>query len=187
MRGEVLVEDLAIGDTLVTADGQTRPVKWIGRQSVVAAFAEPVRSYPVCIAAGALGEAVPARDLFLSPDHALLIDGVLVQAGALVNGTTVTRVMNPEARFTYFHVETEDHAIILAEGTPAETFVSNVTRRTLDNYAEYEALFGARADFEAMADRDEPRAMSARQVPAGIRARLAERAAVLMPVRGAAA
>ena len=185
-RGEVPVEHLAIGDTVLTADGDTRPVTWIGRQSVVAAFADPVRSYPIRIQAGALSEGVPARDLFLSPDHALLIDGVLVQAGALVNGATVTRVMNPEAHFSYYHVETEDHAIILAEGTPAETFVSNVTRRTFDNYAEYEALFGARADFEAMADRDEPRAMSARQVPAGIKARLSARAASLMPVEAAA-
>ena len=176
-RGEVPVERLAIGDTLVTADGETRPVTWIGRQSVVAAFADPLQAYPIRIAAGALSEDVPSRDLYLSPDHALFIDGVLVQAGALVNGTTVTRVMIPEARFTYYHVETQDHAIILAEGAPAETFVSNVTRRTFDNYAEYEALFGERADFEGMADRDEPRAMSARQVPARIRARLAARAA----------
>ena len=186
-RGEVPVEDLVIGDTVLTADGDTRPVTWIGRQSVVAAFADPVRSYPIRIQAGALSEGVPARDLFLSPDHALLIDGVLVQAGALVNGATVTRVMNPEAHFSYYHVETEDHAIILAEGTPAETFVSNVTRRTFDNYAEYEALFGARADFEAMADRDEPRAMSARQVPVRIKARLSARAASLMPELSAAA
>ena len=186
-RGEVPVERLAIGDTLLTADGETRPVTWIGHQTIVAAFADPVRSYPIRIAAGAIADNVPARDLFLSPDHALLIDGVLVQAGALVNGSTVTRVMNPEARFTYYHVETDDHAIILAEVAAAETFVSNVTRRRFDNYAEYEALFGTRADFEAMADRDEPRAMSARQVPARIRARLAERAAVLMPAEAAAA
>ena len=55
-----------------------------------------------------------------------------------------------------------------------------MTRRRFDNYAEYEALFGSHADFEAMAERDEPRAMSARQLPPRIRARLAERAALLM-------
>ena len=186
-RGDVAVEDLTIGDTLVSADGTPRPVVWIGRRTIVAAFADPVRSFPIRIQAGALAERAPARDLFLSPDHALLIDGVLVQAGALVNGSTVTRVANPGPRFTYYHVETQDHAVILAEGAAAESFVNSITRRAFDNYAEYEALFGARADHEAMADRDEPRAMSARQVPAGIKARLAARAALLMPVEAVAA
>ena len=140
--GERPVETLEIGDIILTADGSTRAVRWIGRQSVVSVFANPLRSYPIRIAAGALGDGLPKRDLFLSPDHALLVDGVLVQAGALVNNTSITRVMQPGERFTYFHIETEDHALILAEGAPAETFVDNVSRRTFDNYAEYEALYG---------------------------------------------
>ena len=65
---------------------------------------------------------------------------------------------------------------------PTVGLQGNVTRQRFDNYAEYEALFGDRADFEAMAERDEPRAMSARQLPPGIKARIAARAAVLVPV-----
>ena len=140
--GERPVETLEIGDIILAADGSTRAIRWIGRQSVVSVFANPLRSYPIRIAAGALGDGLPKRDLFLSPDHALLVDGVLVQAGALVNNTSITRVMQPGERFTYYHIETEDHALILAEGAPVETFVDNVSRRTFDNYAEYEALYG---------------------------------------------
>ena len=171
--GEIVVERLAIGDLILGADGRERPVRWIGRQSVVAMFADPLQAYPVRIAAGALGDDLPARDLLLSPDHALMIDGLLVQAGALVNGTSVTRIERPEARFTYFHIELEDHALILAEGMPAETFVDNVTRRRFDNYAEYEALYGADS---AVAELDMPRVKSARQLPLAIRNRIAARA-----------
>ena len=101
--GERPVETLEIGDTILAADGSTRAIRWIGRQSVVSVFADPIRSYPIRIAAGALGEGLPKRDLFLSPDHALLVDNVLIQAGALVNNTSITRVMQPGERFTYYH------------------------------------------------------------------------------------
>ena len=173
-EGERLVEDLAIGDLVLTASGAVRPVRWIGRQSVMRMFADPLRSYPVCITAGALDENVPSRDLFLSPDHALMIDGVLVQAGALVNGVSIIRVERPEERFTYFHIELEDHALVLAEGTPAETFVDNVTRRRFDNYSEFVALYGEPG--ETVQEMDMPRVKSARQLPAHIRERIAARA-----------
>ncbi|MCB4767942.1 Hint domain-containing protein [Ancylobacter sp. Lp-2] len=176
-EGERAVETLAAGDLVRTAAGETRPVKWIGRQTVMRTFAEPLHAYPIRIAAGALGDSLPARDLFLSPDHALLIDGVLVQASALVNGTSICRVTQPAERFTYFHIELDDHALILAEGVPAETFVDNVTRRRFDNHAEYIARFGAGDD--AIAELDLPRIKSARQLPVAIRARLAARAGTL--------
>ena len=175
--GDRTVEGLKTGDIVLTADGETRAVKWIGRQTVVARFAHPIYSYPIRIAAGALDENVPRRDLFLSPDHALLIDGILAQAGALVNETSIARVTRPPPRFTYFHIETEDHAVILAEGAPAETFVDNVTRRRFDNYAEFEVLFGTMP--EPIVELDQPRAMSARQLPSGIRQKLLRRAQAL--------
>ncbi|GGC81707.1 hypothetical protein GCM10010994_44600 [Chelatococcus reniformis] len=184
-KGEPAVETLAAGDIVLTAEGGTRSVLWIGRQTVVAAFADPLRTSPVRIAAGALDEAIPARDLYVSPDHAMLVDCVLVQAGALVNGTTITRVEHPEPRFTYYHIELEDHALVLAEGAPAETFVDNVTRRRFDNYAEYEALFG---DCEArLPEMDLPRVKSARQLPRAVRERLTARAEALGVLSAAAA
>ena len=176
-EGGRAIEELAIGDMVLTADGQTRPVRWIGRQKIASLFADPSRCYPVRIAAGALGDQMPERDLYVSPEHALLVDGLLVNAGALVNGSTVTRVIRPEAIFTYYHVELEDHALILAEGVPAETFVDNVTRRRFDNWAEHEALYGTRT--EAIPEIDLPRVKSARQLPPRIRSRLAGRASAM--------
>lgn len=170
--GEHAVETLEIGDLVLTADGRPVPVKWLGRQTVLPIFGLPASRQPICISAGALGDGLPVRDLRLTATHALLIDGVLVHAGALVNGTTIRRIASPELgeRFVVYHIETENHEIVLAEGTPAETFIDNVSRERFDNYAEYQALYGPAP--AAMEELRQPRAMSSRQVPAAIRARV---------------
>ena len=179
------VETLKIGDPVVTADGTVRPVRWIGRQTIVAPFADPLRSWPIRLAPGALADRLPVRPLYLSPDHALLVDGLLVQAGALVNGTTIVRVTDVPERFLYVHVELADHALILAEGVAVETFVDNVARRRFDNYAEYAALYGEAGP--TIAEIAAPRVKSARQVPAAVRRTLAQRAAILDAVTTSAA
>ncbi|MDQ6436601.1 Hint domain-containing protein [Mesorhizobium sp. LHD-90] len=179
--GERAVETLAIGDLLLTAEGRTVPVKWLGRQSLSTMFGFPEGRRPVCVSAGALGEGLPVRDLRVTATHALLIDGVLVHAGALVNGTTIRRIPKNELgeRFVVYHIETENHEIVLAEGTPAETFIDNVTRERFDNYAEYEALYGPAP--AAIEELRQPRAMSHRQVPAAIKTRIATASAELAP------
>jgi hypothetical protein len=171
------VESLALGDALINAHGGVTAVKWIGRQAVATLFGGSDERAPICIEAGALGDNRPVRDLKLTADHALLIDGVLVQASALVNGVTIRRVTQAEtgAVYTVWHIETEGHQIILAEGCPAETFVDTISRKRFDNYAEYEALFGDEAD--AMPELNLPRVKSARQLPAALRDLIAVRRA----------
>jgi Hint domain len=174
--GERAIETLQAGDEVLTADGRVAPVRWIGIKEVrnIDTPVRLLRMTPVRIRAGALAENVPSRDLLVSPDHAVLVDGVLVQAGALVNRSTILRETRMPAHFTYYHVELEDHALILAEGTPAETFIDNSDRMAFDNWEEHRALFG---DAETMAELAFPRAKSARQVPNRVHAVLAERAA----------
>ncbi len=171
--GDVAVETLAAGDVVLTAAGDVKFVRWVGRRAVATRFADPITSMPVRIRAGALAHNVPVRDSLISPCHAVLVDGVLVQAGALLNGTSIVRETAMPETFTYYHVELADHALILADGMPAETFIDNIDRMAFDNWEEHAALAGSDAEIVAM---DYPRAKSARQVPAAIRARLAERA-----------
>jgi Hint domain len=124
----------------VVTDGRAVPVTWIGRQTVSTRFGDPLRALPIRIRAGALAANVPCRDLLVTPDHAVLVDDVLIQAGALVNGTSIVRERNVPERVTYYHIELDDHSPLLAENTPAETFVDNVDRLAFDNWAEHEAL-----------------------------------------------
>jgi Hint domain-containing protein len=160
--GEVAVETLNRGDLVVTADGRTVMVDWLGVQTISLRFADKLRVLPIRIKAGALAENVPSRDLLVSPDHALLVEGALIQAGALVNGTSIVRENNVPTTFTYYHVEVEDHSLILAENTPAETFVDNIDRLHFDNWAEHEALY---PDGKPINETPYPRAKSYRQVP----------------------
>lgn len=177
--GLMAVEALSIGDTVLTPSGQAVPVRWLGRQTVSTTFGLTDEMLPVCVAAGALGDNLPLRDLRVTPGHALLLDGVLVNAGALVNGTTITRVPRAElgTDFVVYHIETDHHEIILAEGVASETFADNASRARFDNFAEYVAMFGAEA--RPMQERPEPRALSARQVPPSVRARIAALAPVV--------
>ena len=170
--GESVVEALRVGDKVCTHDGREVEVKWIGRQSVSTRFGPADRLRPVRFAAGSLGEGLPHTDLTVTADHGMLVDGVICHAGALVNGMTITRVPLREMgeSYTVYHVETEAHEIILANGAPVETFIDNVSRRVFDNYAEFVALYG---DVPEMQELPYPRAMSARQVPGRIRAGLA--------------
>ncbi len=172
-EGEVPVETLARGDLVMTADGDAKPVIWLGRQTIISRFSDPVRNWPIRVSAGALADNVPSRDLLVSPDHALRVGDILVDAGALVNGVSIRRETRVPERFVYYHVELEDHALILAENTPAETFIDNVERRHFDNWIEHEALY---PDGRPMDELPYRRAKAHRQVPSAIRAELAERA-----------
>ncbi|NKX44718.1 Hint domain-containing protein [Roseibacterium sp. KMU-115] len=170
-NGEVAVETLAIGYLVTTADGRAVPVRWVGRQTLSTLFGPPERLMPVRVRQGALGEGLPRRDLTLTADHALLVDDLLINAGALVNGGSIDWVPLSElgARFTVYHVETEDHDLILAEGAPAETFIDYVGRQVFDNYAEYVALYG---EERIITEAPYPRISTPRLLPPALKARL---------------
>ncbi|MCJ2124127.1 Hint domain-containing protein [Methylobacterium sp. J-077] len=120
-HGEVAVEDLRVGQGVVIASGQLRPIRWIGSRRYPGSTT-PQADRPVRIQAGALADGAPARDLSVSPDHALYLDGLLVAAGHLVNGRTITRG-EAVTDLTYWHVELDTHDMLLAEGIPAESFL----------------------------------------------------------------
>ncbi|MBY6122287.1 Hint domain-containing protein [Mameliella alba] len=172
--GEVPVEALRIGDPVVTASGKTVPVKWIGHQTIRKTMFTRPECAPVRISSGALGNGLPRTDLFLTSDHGLIIDGLVINAGALVNGDTIrfTALSEMPGTFTYYHVETEAHDVVLANGVPAETFIDYAARGKFDNAAEYMALYG---DERTVPELDMPRISAARLVPPSIRARLAGR------------
>ena len=86
---------------------------------------------PVRVHANAFGPGLPARDLVLSPDHAIHAEGVLIPIRFLINGATITQEWPRE--ITYYHLELAAHDIILAEGLPAETYLDTGNRSAFAN------------------------------------------------------
>jgi type VI protein secretion system component Hcp len=128
--GNTRIEELQVGDLLVTASGEQRPVRWLGSRRVDSShYAQPADVWPICIRAGAFADDLPVRDLWVSPGHCILIDGHLFQAGKLVNGATIFQA--PQDRVEYWHVELDSHDIILAEGLAAESYLDTGNRANL--------------------------------------------------------
>ena len=97
-------------------------ITWIGHRRVdCVRHADPASILPIRIAPGAFAPGQPARDLLLSPDHAVYFDGVLIPIKYLLNSDTVHRV--PVREVTYFHIELEQHDIVLADGLPVESYL----------------------------------------------------------------
>jgi collagen type I/II/III/V/XI/XXIV/XXVII alpha len=120
--GAVAVEDLVVGDLLLTIDGEAMPVTWIGQRRIdCARHHAPDSVRPVRVAAHAFAENQPSRDLFLSPGHAVYSHGVLIPVKYLINGDSIAR--QPAREVTYFHVALPMHAVLLAEGLPAESYL----------------------------------------------------------------
>ena len=141
--GTVCVEDLTVGALVLTASGAARPVRWLGSRNFdCTRYPNPGVVWPICIQAGAFAENQPARDLWVSPGHAILVDNVLIQAEKLVNGATV--VLVPVNRVEYWHVELDkEHDILLAEGLPAEVYFDNGKRTAFVNGAKHGSETGA--------------------------------------------
>jgi hypothetical protein len=176
-NGEVPVERLRIGDRVITEGGAARPIKWIGRRAYDPRFVRGKRSVlPIVLSADALGDGIPTRDLWVSPEHALYLDGVLVPAKLLVNGLTIVQLAAVD-RLEYFHIELDSHDVIFADGAPAETYIECDNRSIFHNAGEFTALYP-----EGSRDADKPFAWRVEEGDspvAAIRERLLARAAVL--------
>jgi T5SS/PEP-CTERM-associated repeat protein len=140
-RGPVAVERLRAGDQVVTAeDGRLEPVVWLGRRAVDCAMhPRPAQVWPIRVRKGAFGPQRPARDLFLSPDHAVFVNEVLVPVKYLVNGTSIGQVRRKSV--VYYHVELPRHALLLAEGLAVESYLDVGDRSNFQNGGGVVALF----------------------------------------------
>lgn len=131
-QGEVAVEDLRPGDLVVTRDHGPRPIRWIGARAVAGAVQRAFpRLRPVRIAAGALGPGLPARDLWLSRQHRVLVasriagrifgeDEVLLAARHLL-GLPGIAIDESDTDLGYFHILLDRHEILLSEGAQTES------------------------------------------------------------------
>ena len=124
--GDVAIETLSVGDMVCTRDGPLKPIKWMGRLLVERRSDGSWNRdlAPVRVARSALGHLLPENDLYLSPMHALYIDGVLVPVKNLINGRSIAQVAVDTDMIEYFHIQLASHDVVLAEGAPAETLLT---------------------------------------------------------------
>ncbi len=131
--GPVAVEHLAVGMRLPTASGRLARIAWLGHRTVEPArHPRPHDMNPIRVRAHAFGHA-PARDLLLSPDHAVLVEGVLIPIRHLANGSSIAQ--EPRASITYWHVELDRHDAILAEGLACESYLETGNRNAFEGEA----------------------------------------------------
>ena len=137
--GERRIEELVVGDLLPTMFGGMRAIQWIGRFS--RSKSDPAKpcvksARPVRIARSALAPNVPHTDLYVTQGHAVLVDGLLIPAGKLVNSTTISLdAANQHDELEFFHIKLETHDVIFAEGAPCETLLK--VDETMSNFADY--------------------------------------------------
>jgi len=111
------------------------------------------------------------RDLVVTGDHGMVLDGLLINACTLVNGTTIGFVLRPGLPefVTCYHVETKAHKVTLTEGAPGESFSDVAGRKGYSNYCAHIERFGTERLFPEV---DLPRNSTSRLLPTKLRARL---------------
>ncbi|GEK94838.1 Hint domain-containing protein [Gluconobacter kanchanaburiensis] len=126
-EGERAIETLVAGDQVtVYENGETRSemVVRVGHAHTAvgkSGYAD-IDAVPVRIRAGALSDGVPSRDLLVTPEHCLMLEGGFVPARMLVNGMSIV-YDHAITDYDYYHIETVRHSVLIANGALSESFL----------------------------------------------------------------
>jgi hypothetical protein len=145
-RGEIPADNLRVGEMILTMHGvpgrqplihvARRRVSWSGRPDAASLA-------PILIRAGALMRGAPIRDLRVSPGQGILLDGCLVPARLLVNGTTIVQEAATDG-ITYVYLWLETHGVLIADGTLTESGFEDGARRDFADAANVTPLMPLR-------------------------------------------
>jgi hypothetical protein len=128
----VEVQDLAVGDTVVTLGGRLRRLCWIGKGNALAARGKRSAATPVIVSKDALADNVPNRDLRITKGHALFLDDVLIPVEFLVNHRSI-RWDDVTQGVEVYHLELDEHDILIADGAAAESYRDDGNRWLFGN------------------------------------------------------
>ncbi len=137
VSGEVAVENIRVGDQVVVHGSDSAgEVVWVGSKHVRARTDIPLdmAGYPVRVLQNAIADSVPHKDLLITPEHCLFLEGKLVPVRMLVNGRNVFYDTSITS-YHFYHVETAQHSIIYADGMPTETYLDTGNRRSFQQPA----------------------------------------------------
>jgi len=123
-------------------------VRFLARTTCSLPHLRALGKMPVRIRQQALGDLGPHSDTYLSPSHAVHFQGHLIEAGAMINGTTIEQLADHDDYvITYYNIELEAHGLITANGLLVESYFANYrsngfSREQWDNYQDYVSLYG---------------------------------------------
>ncbi len=179
-RGEVPVQDLKQGDLVQTKANGLKPIQWIGQNTYrFGPKSCSAQLRPIRISAGALGEGLPRTDLYISPQHRVLVkskiaqrmcgfDEVLVAVKQLLNIEGIDVVEDCD-EVTYVHFLFDQHEVVYSNGAETESlFTGPEALKSVAPCARKEilALFPelAELDYQSVSSRFAPSGRMARQL-----------------------
>ncbi len=136
-NGLKTIEKIEVGDLIYTYKGTIKipkPVIWIGSgyHNVQANQPDDIAGYAIHIIKNALADYVPYKDMFITPEHCLYIDGKFIPARMLVNNHSIYYDYS-KSKYTYYHLELEEHGVINADGALSESFLNTNNHQNFYN------------------------------------------------------
>jgi len=146
--GTRAIEDLSVDDEIIAyIDGTTAPrrVTWAGQAhcTVRPGLPDDQAGYPVRILKDAIADGVPFKDMLITAEHCLFFDGKFVPARMLVNGRSIFFDKSITS-YDYYHIETEDHSVIMADGMLTESYLDTGNRRAFNQKGNVLSISGSR-------------------------------------------
>ena len=148
-KGDVAVEDIQIGDQVVTFDWRNnqdviRPVIWTGKGHCKVRFDLPddEAGWPVRVIKNAISDGVPYKDMLITAEHCLFFRDRFVPVRMLVNGVSIFYDKSITS-YDYYHVETEQHSVITADGMLTESYLDTGNRSSFRQEGKIATLRGA--------------------------------------------
>lgn len=143
LDGEQLIEDIRIGDEIMTFDYASNQevasrVKWVGNKKATVKpwLPDDEAGYPVRIVKDAVSDGVPHEDLLITAEHCLFFDGRFIPVRMLVNGSTIF-YDHSITEYTYYHIETEKHSVITANGMLTESYLDTGNRHSFKQDGDF--------------------------------------------------
>lgn len=140
------VENIQIGDFVMAYDWQNkqkkpRAVTWVGTKHVYVnpSLSDDLAGYPVRVLQGAIADNIPNKDLLITPEHCLFFEGKFIPVRMLVNGHSIFYDYSITS-YDYYHIETEDHSVIYADGMMTESFLDTGNHKIFDETGNVTSL-----------------------------------------------
>lgn len=142
------VEDLAVGgqiDVFVNGQEKRQTISWVGKShcNVRPHLPDDEAGYPVRILKDAITDGVPFKDMLITAEHCLFFDGKFIPARMLVNGRSIFFDKSITS-YDYYHVETEKHSVIMADGMLTESYLDTGNRRSFSQTGNVISISGSR-------------------------------------------